>query len=114
VAEALHTALLQSVPPAPGGEPVIHLFPAWPRDWDAAYTLLARGAFLISASMEKGQIQFVEIRSQGGGECRMRNPWPETPLRLYRSGNPGEELAGPLLTFPTEPGETISLEPTFV
>ncbi|HEV2448051.1 MAG TPA: glycoside hydrolase N-terminal domain-containing protein, partial [Candidatus Sulfopaludibacter sp.] len=45
-AEALQLALLQSNPPAPGRDPILHLFPAWPREWDAKFTLLARGAFL--------------------------------------------------------------------
>src|SRR5437867_1935182 len=111
MAEALHTALLQSVPPAPGEDPVIHVFPAWPREWDAAFTLLARGAFLISAAMEKGRIVSVEIRSQAGAECRLRNPWPGSTLKLTRDGVTGEELAGSLLTFGTQRGESITVAP---
>ena len=110
-AEALHGALLQSIPPAPGRDAVIHVFPAWPRTWDAAYTLLARGAFLVSASMQKGQITFVEIRSQAGGLCRLRNPWPDEGLTLYRNEEKAENLSGMLLTFPTAPGERIALAP---
>jgi hypothetical protein len=109
MAEALHTALLQSVPPAPGGDPVLHVFPAWPREWDAAYTLRARGAFLVSAAMEKGQISFVEIRSRVGGECRLRNPWPERRVLLTRDGQQAGEPSGPLLSFATEQGETLLL-----
>ena len=110
-AEALHAALLQSVPPAPGKDPVIHVFPAWPREWDAVYTLLARGAFLVSASIEKRRIEFVEIQSQAGGECRLRNPWPNAALTLYRNGKKAEDLSGSLLAFPTARGETVILVP---
>jgi hypothetical protein len=44
-AEALHVALLQSAPPEPGGEAVIRLFTAWPKDWDASFQLLAVADF---------------------------------------------------------------------
>jgi hypothetical protein len=108
---ALHSALLQSVPPAPGGQPIIHVFPAWPREWDAQYTLAARGAFVVSASMEKGNIEFVEIHSQIGGECSVRNPWPESSLTLYRNGKKAEDLSGNLVKFNTAKGETITLVP---
>ena len=63
-------------PPGPAREPVIRVFPAWPKEWDAAFTLLARGAFLVGSSMKAGKIESVRIESQAGGECRLRNPWP--------------------------------------
>ncbi len=44
------------------------IFPAWPKKWDVQFTLAARDTFLISASMEKGQIEFVEVHSQKAGE----------------------------------------------
>jgi len=112
-AAALHAALLQSVPPAPGGDPVIHVFPAWPRQWDATYTLLARGAFLVSAAMEKGRIEYVEIQSQVGGQCRVRNPWPGTAVMLYRDGRQAGKLTGSLLAFLTARDEMITLAPAF-
>jgi hypothetical protein len=71
---ALQNALLQSVPPSPRKEPVNFIFPAWPKQWDAQFTLAARDAFLISASKEKGRIEFVEIHSNKGGQCRVKNP----------------------------------------
>jgi len=110
-AEALHSALLQSVPPAPGKDPVIYVFPAWPRVWDASFALLARGAFLVSASMRQGKIELVEIRSKVGGECRLSNPWPDTALELFRNGKQTESLSGEQLTFATERGETVTLVP---
>ncbi|MCF7973192.1 MAG: glycoside hydrolase [Phycisphaerae bacterium] len=107
VADALHNALLQSVPPGPAQNPVIRVYPAWPKQWDAAYTLLARGAFLVSSSMTGGQIEFVQIQSQKGGECRLRNPWPDRTVTLHRNGDRGEDLSGSLLTFSTSVDETI-------
>jgi hypothetical protein len=84
-ADALHSALCQSIPAVPGKTPVIRVFSAWPREWDAAFRLLARGAFLVSASMQKGQIEFVEIQPQTGDDCHLRNPWPDAVVTLYRN-----------------------------
>jgi len=111
-ATALHAALLQSVPPAPGKDPVIYLFPAWPNEWDAAYTLAARGAFLVSTSIEKGKIEYVEIKSQVGGECRLSNPWPGKTLNLYRNNNKAEDLSGTLINFSTKQGEVVTIVPS--
>ncbi|HEX8038276.1 MAG TPA: DUF5703 domain-containing protein [Chryseosolibacter sp.] len=54
-AEALQFALCQSVPAAPGGNPVIRVFPAWPQSWDAQFTLLCRGALLVTSSLQRGK-----------------------------------------------------------
>ena len=108
VSEALHEALLQSVPPAPGKEPIIYLFPAWPKEWDAQYTLLARGAFLVSSSIQQGKIKFVQLLSQAGGECRVRNPW-QGEVSLQRGDGKPETLRGSLLKFNTQKGEKIIL-----
>lgn len=110
-AEALHLALCQSIPDGPGGETVIRIFPAWPKSWNAAFKLLARGDFLVSSSMEKGQIEFVEIRSLAGGKCRLRNPWPQEDVTLYRDGKKAEDLTGQVLIFQTYEGETIVVVP---
>jgi hypothetical protein len=106
-AEALHLALLQSAPPNPGGDPVIQVFPSWPKDWNASYMLLARGAFLVTSSIEHGRIGFVELESQAGGECRLRNPWGESEVTIYRDGKKSETQQGSLLRFPTLKGERI-------
>jgi hypothetical protein len=93
------------------GEPVLQIFNSWPKSWDAAFTLLARGAFLVSSSMENGQIGFVQIQSKVGGQCRLCNPWPGQTVILYRNGNKAEELSGSLLAFPTALGETVIAAP---
>ncbi len=111
VAEALQEALLQSEPPAPGGDPVLHVFPAWPKEWEAQFTLAARGGFLVTASQKQGKIGFVELLSQAGGECRLRNPWGEADVSLFRDGRPAEKLKGSLLVFPTRAGEHLIVVP---
>ncbi len=107
-ADALHLALCQSAPAGPGAEPVICLFPAWPRQWDAKFSLLARGAFLVSSSMKNGRIEFVQLHSQLGGECRMSNPWGEAAgVTLYRNGKQAENFSGSMLAFTTDKNENI-------
>jgi len=80
----LQEALLQSVAPRPGEPEVILVFPAWPRAWDAEFRLLARGGFMVTASIRGSEIQTVEIESRRGEECRIRNPWP-SPCRVKTS-----------------------------
>lgn len=109
--EALHMALLQSNPPAPGEDPVLHVFPAWPKQWNASYTLLARGGFLVSASIREGRVDFVELESETGSECRIRNPF-DGEVTLYRDGAKAEQLKGTMLRFVTKKGESVTVLPT--
>jgi hypothetical protein len=111
LASGIHETMLLSSPEEISGEPVIKIFNDWPGSWDAAFTLLARGAFLVSSSMDKGQIEFVQIKSQAGGECRLYNPWPDKTVTLFRNSKPAEDLSGSLLTFSTMQGETIIVAP---
>jgi len=106
--EALHLALLQSNPPAPGEDAVLHVFPAWPKEWSASYTLLARGGFLVSASIRDGRAAFVELESQAGAECRLRNPF-DGEATLYREGAATEGLKGSMLRFGTRKGERVTV-----
>jgi len=107
----LQNALLQSVPPSAEKAPVNTVFPAWPKGWDAQYTLAARGAFLISASRQKDQTEFVEICSEQGGPCLLQNPWPDGDVTVYRNGKAAEEVTGKLLTLSTTAGERLVLVP---
>jgi hypothetical protein len=109
-AEALHLALLQSNPPAPAEDPVLHLFPAWPQEWDARFTLLARGGFVVTSSIRNGKAEFVELESQAGAGCRIRNPFAGA-VAIYRNGRKAEALRGELLTFATSKGEKLLLVP---
>jgi len=109
--QALHAALLQTAPPAPGRDSILRVFAAWPRQWDAQFTLAARGAFLVSSSMQKGKIEFVQVQSQAGGECRLCNPWPGETMSLYRNGAKEEDLSGTFVKFATRKGDLIVLAP---
>jgi len=109
MATALNNALMQSSPPKPGGEPVICLFPAWPDEWDAKFTLLARGGYLIKSSFENDEIGDVIITSMNGGICRIRNPWPGSRPEIYRNGEKTGRLNGDVLLMDTTKGEIIKI-----
>jgi hypothetical protein len=108
-AEALQLALLQSAPGSPAGNSIIRLFPAWPDEWDARFTLRARGGFVVSAARRQGRTGPVEVRSESGGTCRLRNPWGSGRVTLHRNGRLAGQLQGPLLTFDTSVDDVIVL-----
>ncbi|MEH6306682.1 glycoside hydrolase [Olivibacter sp. CPCC 100613] len=106
-AEALHTALCFNGPTHPGGEPIIRVFHAWPKEWDATFKLLTRNNFLVSASMNKGFIRFVEIKAQDKQTCRIQNPWPGQAFVVYRNGIQEQVTRDDLLILDTEKGDRI-------
>jgi hypothetical protein len=111
MSEALQEALLQSNPPRPGGDPIVHVFSAWPKEWDASFSLSARGGFSVTSSFRQGRVEFVEIESRAGNACRLRNPWGAQAVALYRDGKPAETLRQSLLQFETRQGERIVAAP---
>ena len=105
----LQQGLMQSIAPKPGMDPVIRVFPAWDKNRDAYFKLLAKGGFLISSSVKNGAISFIEIDAQLGGICRIRNPWPDSTITLYRNGKKAEDLTGNLISFSTKIDENIKI-----
>lgn len=112
LANGVHSSLLDSTPPdGEHGEPLLRVFPAWPRDWGADFTLLARGAFTVSAAQHDGVIGPVTVVSHAGAVCRLQNPWGEAAVRLTREGRSAKTLEGARLVFPTTAGERITVAP---
>ncbi len=105
----LQDGLMQSISATPGGDPVIRVFPAWDKNKPAYFKLLAKGGFLVSSSVKNGEVSFLEINSQLGGTCRIRNPWSDKTISLYRNGVKAEELTGYLISFGTSIGEDIKI-----
>jgi hypothetical protein len=102
--------MVNSDPESVNNDEPISIFNRWPKDWDAAFRLLARGAFVISAAQRDGAIPLVEIVSQAGGTVRLANPW-NAEVTAYRNGRQAEALSGGVLTIPTVNGETVVLVP---
>jgi hypothetical protein len=111
LAAGIHQTLADSHPESITNTEPIALFTQWPKDWDAAFTLLARGGFLVSSAQVKGTIPLVEIVSPRGGECRLANPWRGTATTVFRNGRKAEDLSGDTLVFATATGETIVIVP---
>ncbi len=106
----LQEALVQSVAPRPGEPEIIHVFPAWPPQWDASFRLLARGGFLVASEIQAGEVMFVEIESRLGEDCRIRNPWSGRCAVRDASGALREH-EGEVVVFATERGRKYSLLP---
>jgi hypothetical protein len=105
-AEALQIALLNSTPRTPGDEPILRLFAAWPPEWDATFTLRARGGFVVSAQHRAGRVDSVEIDSEAGAPLLLRNPWPGVDVTVSR-GDREEVVRGAVLKLPTQRGERL-------
>ena len=105
--EGLGQALLQSGATSPGGTPIIRVFPAWPKDMDASFSLRAKGDFIVTSLIKASKVDFIEVTSQRGGPCTLRNYWGKQSVDLYRNNKKSETLLAELLTFATKAGENI-------
>jgi hypothetical protein len=65
----------------------------------------------VTSSLGRGEVEFSEIKSQAGEKCRIKNPWPDRPVTLYRNGKPAADPSGALPEFETEKNEVIILAP---
>ena len=110
ITTALQEGLLQSVSAHPDEHEVISVFPAWPKAWDGSFRLLARGGFLVAASISGGRVQFVEIESRFGEDCRLRNPWGRLCTVMNRS-RVVHESGDAVVRFDTVKGERYRLVP---
>jgi alpha-L-fucosidase 2 len=86
---------------------LIRIFPTTPPSWgDIEFKdLRARGAFVVSAAMKNGEVDFVKIVSEAGKTCRIKYPFGNQPC--YMNGSQVNYLD--ILSFETKPGETIIL-----
>ena len=77
------------------------------------FTILIASAASFDPEVDVAEtaITFVEIHSLAGNERRLRNPWGEAGVTLYRDGRKGENAAGALLEFGTRRNETIVVVP---
>jgi hypothetical protein len=66
----------------------IRVFPAVPDSWPQAsfINFRAEGAFLISASRNKGKTVFIQIESEKGGVCHVQTSMDTDKLRIQKAG----------------------------
>jgi alpha-L-fucosidase 2 len=107
----INEMLLQS------NEGKIRIFPAVPDNWATAFTLLARGAFVVSSEIRKdGSIPGVYIESRKGNVCRIVNPWPDSEVTVRAASERGKSIKYKteeknILSFKTLPGYTYLIVP---
>jgi len=89
----------------------IDLFPAWPGEINARFTTFrAEGAFLVTAAWQGGAVREASIKSERGGRCAVREPWPGVTTVRDSSGRTvnAARTAG-TLSFDTCEGMTYTL-----
>ncbi len=95
-----------------GHRGILRIFPVWPRHRDARFhNLRTHGAFLISSELKDGTVVQVNIISEKGKTCRLKNPWPGRKARLVRNNAGDEFIEGDLLVIETAEGEVLDLHP---
>jgi hypothetical protein len=103
-AAAINEMLLQS------HDGVIRVFPAWPIDRAASFVnLRARGAFLVSASLENGAVRSITLHSEAGRPIVLINPWPaDRACSVATDGHSQTiDLDSQPITLPTRRGQTV-------
>jgi hypothetical protein len=110
LANGLHTTLLKSQIDSQG-RAEIEVFPLWPRDWDAQFKLLAKGAVVVSASLTNGKVESVELTPRVDGVCVLKNPWGQAKATIFRDGVQSETVSGPTFEIDMKSGQNITIRP---
>lgn len=91
----------------------IRVFPAIPSKWDTvsiAFTLLARGAFIVSSERnDKAKVTQIGIKSLQGNLCRIQSPWDKAENVVVLQEDNGKKVnckigADNVISFQTKPG----------
>lgn len=92
---------------------VIRVFPTCYSGWRNAafFRLRAEGAFLISARRTDRRVRFVEIVSEAGQLCQVRNPFGAEGLLQDLLEGTSQCLKGEVFKFPTTRGGLYLLTP---
>lgn len=89
---------------------VLRLFQTWPKDKDARFSnLRAWGAFLVSAELKGGEVQYVDIVSERGRKCTIQNPWPGHDVKITRDDGKTEMASGTRFTLDTRVHEKLRI-----
>ncbi len=98
-----HELLLQSV------KNKIRLFPCWPVDQDAKFTLLlAQGGFIVSAEFSNGRVASATIESVANKQLNLLSPWKT----IYVNGKPIEIDSNGFVTLHAKAGHTFRFSET--
>ncbi|NLX13786.1 MAG: hypothetical protein GXY44_09065 [Phycisphaerales bacterium] len=98
---------------------IIRVFPALPDRWNDAYFsgLRTEGAFLVTSKLVDGRISFIDLVSETGNTCVLRNPWGQGAVLQALDPDTGDPvgdqitLQGWQVQFATQPGGRYLLYP---
>ena len=87
-----------------GHRDTVVLFPNWDTQKAASFcSLRTKGAFLVDSSCSGGKINYANVRSEQGGEWKMKNPWTSATDQM------GNIYTTPIISIPMQPGEERTL-----
>jgi hypothetical protein len=91
---------------------VHHVFPGVPDRWEEASfdSMLADGAFLVSARLKEGAARWVQIKGLTRGTFVLARPW-DGPAVVKRTGRPDKRSRGKVLRIALKKGETAEVVP---
>lgn len=90
----------------------VKVFADWPTNTNGRFgDLLAYGDFLVSSSISGNTVQYLQAKSQAGGNFVFTNPWPGQSVEVYRNGTDTGTVSGSRITLATTSGDVLDLAP---
>jgi len=94
----------------------IRVFCALPSDasFVSKFTLLAKGAFLVSSEKEGGEIKYIGIKSLAGNKASVYNPWGTQQVQVRRTSDNSvvQTSSSAVVSFATVSGGIYVMERT--
>ncbi len=92
---------------------VVEVFPAIPNEWETVSfsKLRAQGAFLISASRVKGQVEYITVTSETGGTLRLSNSFGDKELIIKGIAEESMDEDKQIIIVEMNPGDTFTIHP---
>lgn len=97
VVETINSMMLQTV------EDIMYVFPCWTKNPASFTRLRAKGAFLVSATFNGVLVSNLNVFSEKGGLCKIKNPWQGKKLRIVddKGNSVSTKVDGDIYTFKT-------------
>ena len=90
---------------------IIRVFPAAPDAYNAIFTLLSVGNFLVTSQKNMNDVKFIHIKSNIGGRCEVLLPWDEDVEILCDKTRLQEfEIKNGVLSFETIKEQTYLIQ----
>ena len=95
-----------------GHQDIVRIFPVWPRDKDASfYQIRVEGAFLVSATLENGEVTSLILSSEKGRDLTLQNPWGQRKVEVRGKTTGKRVMEGEFIKMKTVADETYQFMP---